>query len=537
MSAVWSAPEGYMEIPERLNIADWCVTRNVREGRGGRLAIRCGGVSLSYSELEDEVNRGGHALQELGVERGEFFLIRGQNSLDYAIAIFAGMKIGAVPVPCSTLFRSYELEHILANSGCRVVLSDDQYLDDFRSALGTSGSNALLVRLGSRGADALDDTDSFRNVRAAQPPALEAADTHRDDPAYAIYTSGTTGKPKGVVHGHRIIIAGGHPVVYPYTGLSDSDICSIPLELSSMITLDLNLMFPMSVGASVVLYQGRFEPESFCKLVCDAGVTLISAVPTMLRRVLAIPDIEDRYDFSRVRMCIAGGESLPTATREAARERLGFDVFELIGQTESHIYITNMPSCTARPGSMGLPLPGRVPVVLDDDGREVPPGAVGEICLPSSDPALALTYRNMDEKWAGLHHDGWYRSGDLAYRDDDGYFYYVSRKDDLIISRAYRISPAEVEAVIVAHPGVIEVGVVGVSDAVIGQRVEAFVVLDSSVSGNEELASRIKAFVKSEIAPYKAPQVVHFVNELPKTPTGKVKRRELRGDLAKHSAA
>lgn len=518
-------PQNFMQIPPQLNIADAVVTRHVREGRGDRIALHCDGRSLSYAELEAMVNRAGNALLAMGLHRGDRFLIRAHNSLAYAATILGGMKIGAVPIPSSTQFRAWEVEHTINNSAAALVLTTEEHsdvVDQVAVGCPTLHEISFLEGPGS------ENRRSFAELCDQQPTHLAAANTRADEPAYAIYTSGTSGKPKGVEHAHRVIIGAGHPVVYGFLRLEEDECCVIPLELSWMFTIDFSLLFPLYAGGRAVLYRGRFEPDRFFEQVEQFRVTRLVGAPTMFRMLLSIPDIERRHDLSSVRMACVGGEPLPEDTHRQVRARFGFPIYEMYGQTEAHVSLGNPPDRPPRIGSMGLPLPGRLAIVLDDDGKEAPVSEVGHLCFPSNEPALALGYRNMAEQWASNQKDGWYYSGDLARRDADGYFWHVGRSDDLILSRGYRISPGEVEAAAVEHPAVTEAAVIGAPDELFGQRVKAYLVLKPGYAANDDLAAEILATIRSLIAFYKVPKEIEFLDALPKTVTGKVQRRALR---------
>lgn len=515
-------PPDFLKIPERLNIADCILSRHVREGRGERPALYCDGTTLTYSQLEERSNRAGNALRELGVGRGDRFVIRAPNSLDYAAAVLGGMKTGAVPIPSNTLFRAWEVEHTIRSSDSKLVLTTEEVrgpVDEVAPRCPTLEKVLLLE-------------PTFAELMAQASPELEAADTAANDPAYAIYTSGTTGKPKGIEHAHRIIVAAGDPVVHVQLRLTAEDNVMVPIELSSMITLDFSLLWPLYVGGQGALFPGRFDPERFLEEVEQSGLTIFMGVPTMFRILLSLPDVERRYDLSSVRMVLIGGEPLPHDTYREWKRRFGCEMYEMIGSTEAHPYIANVVGRSPKVGSLGVPLPGRRAAVLDEDGVELPPGEPGHLCLSSDDPALALGYRKMEAEWNAMHRGGWFYTGDLAYRDEDGYFWFVSRADDLILSRAYRISPGEVESATMEHRSVLEAGVIGVTDPEIGQRVKAYVVLKAGQEPTEALAEEIKEKVRSVIAPYKTPKEIEFVSELPKTATGKIQRKALRERVA-----
>jgi acetyl-CoA synthetase len=404
------------------------------------------------------------------------------------------------------------------------VFTTEDLIGDFEAVAGSCPALAEIVLLEGAGPGRRNLAEFLAG--ASDEPVL--ADTAADDPAYAIYTSGTTGKPKGVLHAHRIVRAAGDPVVHTYMRLSPDDRCLIPTELAFMMTLDFTVFFPLAVGAQGVLYRGRFDPEALLRTVQDNGVTVLTGVPTMFRMLLAIPDLESRFDLSAVRVGLCGGEPMTEATFEEVRTRFGFEILEMIGQTEAHVYAVNRPGRPVKVGSLGEPVPGRNVAVLDEDGKETAAGEVGHLCIRSDDPALALRYDGAEEQWRSLHRNGWYHSGDLVTRDEDGYLWYVARADDVILTRAYRVSPGEVEGAAMMHPAVLEAGAIGVPDEIIGQRVKVFVSLRPGHSPSEALSAEIVDGIRSRIAAYKVPKELEFVDVLPKNANGKILRRVLR---------
>jgi acetyl-CoA synthetase len=248
----------------------------------------------------------------------------------------------------------------------------------------------------------------------------------------------------------------------------------------------------------------------------------------MFRMMLAVPDLESRFDLSSVRVGLCGGEPMTQATFDEVRRRFGFEILEMIGQTEAHVYAVNRPGRPVKVGSLGEPIPDRDVAVLDENGNETAAGEVGHLCLRSDDPGLALGYDGAEEQWRSLHRDGWFYTGDLVTRDDDGYLWYVARADDVIITRAYRVSPGEVEGAAMMHPEVLEAAAIGVPDEIIGQRVKVFVSLRPRFPPSEDLAAEIIDGIRSRIAGYKVPKDLEFVDALPKNANGKILRRVLR---------
>jgi acetyl-CoA synthetase len=371
-------------------------------------------------------------------------------------------------------------------------------------------------------------TLSWEQLMADSSPDFSAMRTHRDQPAFVIYTSGTTGDPKGVQQANRWLIGAGDPYSREMVRMTADDVSYQPQDWSFMYPLGSGCLFPLMEGASIVVPHGRFAPENAFETIERYRVTIFAAVPTIYRMMLAVPDAERRYCVGSLRAGVSAGEALPADTFNEFRRRFGVTIYDGIGQTETHIFIGNQVGMEIRPGSMGKPLRGYEAAVLDDEGGEQRRGEPGHLVFRNDHPGLTIGYRKAAARWAAVNRGGWYYTQDIAYVDDDGYFWYVSRSDDLIKSRAYLISPKEVESALLEHPAVLEAAVVGIPDPQTGTLVKAFIALRKGYTGSEDLIQEIREYVRTVIAPYKVPQRIEFMAELPKTPNGKILRRLLR---------
>ncbi len=521
-------PAEYLSIPARINITGVIVDRQVARGAGDRVAFYFGDQKITYGELQRRVNQCGNALSRIGVERGDRFFIRSQNRPEYVVTALAGFKIGAVPIPTNSLFRVWEIESLVQNSEAKVAFTTPNLMGPIAEVRPRCPSLKHLVMFGNEGAGHL----TFDELVAGASDQLTAADTAADDLAFIIYTSGTTGRPKGVEHAHRWIMGTGDPIVHFLLQLTDEDIVFSPLEISFMYAWGCAFLYPLYAGCASVLYPARFDVERALEAIQKYRPTRFLGVPTIYRMILSRQGIERDYDLSSIRIAISGGEPLPADTYHEMKRRFGLEIWDSIGQTEIHNYIGYRAGVPVKVGSMGQPLPGHVVGILDDEGREVPVETAGHLVIRNDNPGLTRGYRKMDDLWQRVNRGGWFSTGDLAYRDAEGYYWYVSRSDDLIKSRAYLISPKEVENACMLHPAVLEAGVVGVPDPDIGQRVKAYITLKPGHDPSPALAAAISEKVKTVIAPYKAPKDVDFVTELPKTATGKILRRELRARAA-----
>jgi acyl-coenzyme A synthetase/AMP-(fatty) acid ligase len=312
------------------------------------------------------------------------------------------------------------------------------------------------------------------------------------------------------------------------TRLGPDDICYQPQDWSFMYPLGSSFLHPLFVGATVVVSEGRFDPEVALATIERYGVTVFAAVPTIYRLMLAVPQAESRFRLGTLRMGMSAGEALPADTFNGWRDRFGVTIYDGIGQTETHIFIANRIGMPIKPGSMGKPLPGFETAIVDDEGKPQPPGTPGHLVIRNDHPGLTLGYHKEPERWAAVNRAGWYYTKDIARVDDEGYYWYVSRSDDLIKSRAYLISPKEVESALLEHPAVLEAAVVGIPDPTIHERVMASLALKPGNQASDALLQEIRSYVRGVIAPYKVPQEIEFLAELPTTANGKILRRELR---------
>jgi acyl-coenzyme A synthetase/AMP-(fatty) acid ligase len=518
-------PSDFMKIPSHVNLTDEVLSRHVREGRGDRPAVHHIDRSVTFNELESLTNQSGNALTGLGVGRGDRFVTRLPNSIEHLAILLGGMKLGAVPIPTTVQFRAAELNHVFTNSNSKLVITNEELLEEVRSARESDGSIDQIVLLDQ----SFDGQASFSELSSRESTHLEAADTEPDDVAFTIYTSGSTGMPKGVEHGHRWVIGGLHPLVHVAMRFQPDDVVFMPQEFAWLYVLGVATLAPLYAGAQTVVFSGRFDPTSAVEHIDRFGVTKFTTVPTVLRMIKAIPDLEDRYDLSKWTAVWSGGERLDDETRDEVERRFGVTIYELIGQTEVWLYMANYPGIENKPGSLGRVLPGRIVALLNDEGGTIDePDEAGHLVLSEKDPALALGYRGQEEEWRSRFSDGWFHTGDIAYRDGDGYYYFVGRADEMIKSRGYRIAPEEVEKALLEHSAVIHAGVIGLPDEIQGQKVAAFVVLREGFQGSDQLVDTIREHVRALIAPYKTPKDIYFVEDLPKTSTGKIDHKALR---------
>lgn len=523
MKKVTPLPDIRIDVPGKTNIAWEACDRRVEEGKGNSVFLYYEDREITYGQVQLLQNRVGNALREIGISRGDSVLFRAANCPELFASILATMKIGAVAIPSQTLFREREIEHIITNSDSVIAFSDPEHVGAIEAVRSHCPTLKRIVVFG----DARGDQIAFDEIVRDASDDLSCADTGRDDIAYILYTSGTTGTPKGVVRTHQ----DPYTIGIPYSrvlALTPEDIFMHPQEISFEYVMS-TLSAVIYTGCRMVLYCGRTTPEKILAYIQKYKVTKFAGVPSLYRMLLGIRDFEKQYDLSSLRSLMSAGEPLPASTYEELKRRLGVECYDTIGQTECCMICGERPSFFVKPGSMGKPYPGLPVAVIDDEGKHCPPNKIGRLVVKDDNPALFVEYRKMPEKWAETHaYSGWYDTGDLAYVDEDGYFFHAGRSDDMIKSRAYLIGPKEVEETIVEVPEVLEAAVVGAPDRVMGTRVKAFITLRPGNKPSQELANTIREYVRGRIAPYKVPRDIEFVDELPKSPTGKILRRELR---------
>jgi benzoate-CoA ligase len=510
-------------LPEQFNAATFFVDRHVTEGRGARTAFRFGGRAVTYAEVAESMDRCGHALATLGVEIEQRVLIALDDTPAFAAAFWGAAKLGAVAVPVNPLVGSAEYEFLLNDSRARVAVVE-----------GAVAARVLAVRhrcpwlraVVVTGGASLPGTRRLDDVLAEAKPSLEAAPTFREDVVYWGYTSGSTGRPKAAVHSHKDFVAAAELVGIGVFGLGPDDLVFSASKLFFAFGLGNSLYFPARVGAASVLLPERPDAERAFAVIASERPTVFFTVPTLYARMLAVEDAERRFDLSSLRYCVSSGEALPPALFDAWAERFGLELVEVVGSTEAlHDFIANRPG-EARRGASGRLVPGFEARLVDDAGTPVPAGTVGHL-LVKGEPT-APYYWNRLERTRATMQGAWLRTGDMFSCDADGFYHFAGRSDDMFKVAGIWVSPAEVEAQLAEHPGVLEAGVIGVADAQGLSRPEAFVVLKAGFAPSAELAAALTELVRRR-GGHRTPTAVHFVDELPKTATGKLQRFRLRG--------
>ena len=525
------APEFVHSVPEvhylpEVNAATELVDRHVAEGRGDNVAIRFEDETLTYAELQAQVNRLGNALLDLGVGPGDRVLVRFSNRPEAVVSCLAVQKIGAVALPSMKLLRAKELTYILNDAEATVAVVYDDLLDEIESALPDLETLEEVVVV-ERGGEVEHDHHSYDELLAGASDELDAHETERDDLALMLYTSGTTGQPKGTFHTHRQLLATADTYARYCLDPTEEDVFGGNPPLPFAYGYGALVTFPLRFGASVSLVEDA-TPETLLEAIENHGITVFSSIPTAYNQILSKhPDGPEEYDVSSLRVGASAGEPLTPTTYDQFKEDYGIKILDGIGTTEMlHIFVGHRHDDEVAPDATGFPVPGYECKVIDPDtGEELPRGEAGLLAVRGP---TGMTYWNRPGEQGKVVRDGWSLPGDIFVHREDGRFEYKSRRDDLIISSGYNIPGPEVEAVLEEHESVEEVAVVGSPDKDRGTIVKAFIVPSDGTETDEALVDELQDHVKNTLAPYKYPREIEFTEELPRTETGKIQRIKLR---------
>jgi len=499
------------------NAASDLLDRHVIAGRGDRIAYRDDRGTYTYADLVRRVDATGRALARLGIEPEQRVLMVMLDSIDFVATFLGAMKIGAVPVPVSTMLKPADYAYFLADSRARALVVSDALLANVPHGEETRPPTLRHVVTTTRLGQLVELTSS-----ETHEPLLAAA-TSADDVAFWLYSSGSTGKPKGAMHLHAHLRLTATLYAEAVLGITQDDVVFSAAKLFFAYGLGNALTFPLAVGACAVLTSDRPTPAVVARVMRDAKPTIFCGVPTLFASLLADADVNANGLSPALRVSTSAGEGLPKHIGEAWKARFGSDILDGIGSTEMlHIFLSNRPG-DVRYGTTGKRVEGYELRLLAEDGTPVADGEDGALWV--SGPTAAAGYWNQREKSLATFHGPWTRTGDNYVRDKDGYYTYSGRSDDMLKVGGIWVSPFEVESALATHPAVLEAAVIGAEDPDGLVKPKAFVVRKP---GAEVVETELKAFVKDRIAPFKYPRWIVFVTELPKTATGKIQRFKLR---------
>jgi long-chain acyl-CoA synthetase len=475
-----------------------------------RPALKLDDTVISYEALDDATARVAGLLRERGIGEGDRVGLMLPNVPQFAVVYYGVLRAGGTVVPMNVLLKGREVKFYLEDPGAKALFAWGDFAAAAEEGANEAGAEAIIVKPGE-----------FEGLLAEAEPVHEVADRADDDTAVILYTSGTTGTPKGAELTHASLFANADVTARTLAKITEDDVVLGALPLFHAFGQTCGLNTSIKGGACLDLIP-RFEPGKALEMIDRNGVTIFEGVPTMYHAILNHPE-RDRYDTSRLRLCISGGAALPVEVLRGFEEAFGCKILEGYGLSEtSPVASFNHPDKERKPGSIGTPIEGIEMKVVDEDGNEVGEGEVGEIAIRGHN--LMKGYWNRDDATKEVLRDGWFHTGDMARVDEDGYFFIVDRKKDMIIRGGYNVYPREIEEVLYEHPAVSEAAVVAVPDEKMGEEVGAAVVLKDGEDATED---DVRDFVKQRVAAYKYPRRLWFLDELPKGPTGKILKRDI----------
>ena len=516
-----SASPPVVRIPRDYNAAHDLIERNLKAGRGAKIAYIDDAGRYTYSELAERVNRAASALVSLGLGMESRIMVALLDTIEFPSVFLGAIKAGIVPVAANTLLTTNDYRFMLEDSRARALVVSEALLPVFAPIL---ESLPALEHVIVSGATAHGHR-RLADLMADAPGNFEPAPTTCDDVCFWLYSSGSTGTPKGTVHIQSSLVYTAELYAKPVLGIRESDLVFSAAKLFFAYGLGNGLTFPLSVGATTVLMAERPTPASVAKRLKEHKPTIFYGVPTLYAAMLASPDLPKREEVA-MRVCTSAGEALPADIGRRWTEHFGVEILDGIGSTEMlHIFLSNRPG-EVRYGSTGKPVPGYQIRLVDENGNDTKPGEIGELQI--NGPSSAIMYWNNRARSLSTFVGPWTRAGDKYSVDADGYYVYGGRSDDMLKVSGIYVSPFEVEAALMTHPDVLEAAVVGVADTDELVKPKAYVVVKQGVVAGDDLKGKLQQHVKDRLAPYKYPRWIEFMNELPKTATGKIQRFKLR---------
>lgn len=520
---VYTLPE-FASYAPRFNSTEELLGKAVAAGRGDRTAVLFEDQRITYGQLLAQASKFASALRELGVTEGDRVVLRTPNIPPALVANFAILKLGAVCTPTSPLFSRHEIAHVANDSEAVAIIVSAALLGEVEGARENFQTIKHIIVIGGDVAE-VKAKGFLPYVELVQSgnPNIDPVLRNREDVGLLMYTSGTTGRPKGTVHfvEELLIVPDGFGK-YGWR-VTENDVVggSAPLAFGAGYSSYATIPFRFGAAASLI---AKFDPEKMFDTIQKHRISILTLAPTAYRKMLQVPDAKTKFDLSSLRVCTGGGESLTAPTYHAWKEKFGLEIFEGLGTTEMmYVFASNVVSRKVKAGSFGQAVPGYELKVIDEEGKPAVTGKIGRFV--ACGPTGTVYWRDPEKQQRAITAEGWNLAGDFVYVDEDGYFWFVSREDDIIKSSGYRIGPEEIEVTIATHPAVADVGVIGVPDEVRGQIAKAFVVLKP---GETLTPDDLLGFLKGKIATYKLPREIVIVNELPRTATGKLLRRVLK---------
>src|SRR6516225_8041508 len=510
-----------MEGGPTYNAAADLIERNLSAGRAAKTAFIDDRGRYSYADLAERVSRFANLLRRLGIQPEQRILLCLHDTIDFATAFLGAIKAGVIPVAVNTQLTAGEFAFMVADSRTRVVVVSAPILPNMSAALAElPGPRPEIIVSGAEA-----EERSLAAQLAEAPTTDERAPTHPEESCFWLYSSGSTGRPKGTVHIHSSLAQTAELYAIPILGIAASDVVFSAAKLFFAYGLGNGLTFPMAVGATSVLMAERPSPAAVSRMLRDHRPTIFFSAPTLYNAMLASNDLPLPKELA-LRRCVSAGEPLPQEIGRRWSARLGVDILDGIGSTEMlHIFLSNRPE-EVRYGTTGRPISGYELKIVDDEGRPVQRGEIGDLLV--NGPTSAAHYWNNRERCRATFMGAWTRTGDKYFEDENGYYVYCGRSDDMLKVGGMYVSPAEVEAALIAHEDVFEAAVVGAPDADGLIKPKAFVVVKPGARADGDLALALEHHAKATLAPFKCPHWITFLDDLPKTATGKIQRFKLR---------
>lgn len=510
--------------PEKYNLVSEFEKYATGDGKRALIYVNSNGEEkeITYDELMVSANKAANVFIENGLGKGDVILVMVPRLIEAYITYIGALKAGIVVIPSSEMLRSSDIEYRLEHSGAKAIVAYEAFMDQFESVNNMNDVKLFVIGNSEKGQHSLTE------LMKEASPVFNASDTLGSDMAFLSYTSGTTGKPKGVVHTHAWGYAHLRTAGPNWLGINEGDVVWATAAPGWQKWIWTPFVSVLGSGATGLVYNGRFEVKTYLEMIKKYNVNVLCCTPTEYRFMAKAENLQD-YDLSSLKSAVSAGEPLNREVIDTFNNIFNLQVRDGYGQTENTLLVGTMLGMPARPGSMGKPTPGNRVEIINEDGIPVSAGEVGDIAVHISTPALFKEYLNDPERTKMQFRGEYYVTGDRAKLDEDGYFWFEGRGDDIIISSGYTIGPFEVEDALTKHSAVRECAVVGSPDEVRGTVVKAFIVLrDPEMEHEENLIKELQDHVKSLTAPYKYPRKIEFVKELPKTASGKIMRVELR---------
>jgi benzoate-CoA ligase family protein len=513
-----------IKLPDQFNVTTVLLDRHVADGHGSKTAIECGERKISYRELMEQTNRVGNALRSLGVNVEHRVLLALLDTPEFLYGFLGTIRIGSVAVPVNPWLRAQDYEYLLNDTRAPVAIVSEDAVPEFQK-LSRDRLRYLkeIIVVGESGA-------GFRSLKKLTEPVsveLDPEPTSKDDAAFWLYSSGSTGPPKGCIHLHHDMVVCSETYAKGILAMNESDRCYSVARLFFAYGLGNAGYFPLYCGATTILSPGRPTPDGIFADIERYRPTLFFSVPTNYGALIShARSGGDEFDLSSIRHAISAGESLPAPMFERFKQRFGVEILDALGSTETlQMVISNRPG-EIRPGSSGKIIPGYEARIVDDNDNPVASGEIGQLLIKGD--STCIGYWNQHEKTKATFQGPWFRTGDKYYQDEDGYFWYAGRADDLFKVNGRWLSPTEVESALIAHPAVREAAVVARDDEAGLSKPAAYIVVNESFAPDAKLTRELQEWVGSKLSHYKQPRWIEYLPDLPKTATGKLQRFKLR---------